>query len=271
VRRALVLVCALAITTLACGGLFTTTPTPLPTLTAIPPTSAPPTATRVPTPVGTVPSWWASELKMPQGAEFAGIVRDNPTWSTRDVNADELRDTFVRQATSAGYATTVITKSQSAIYDVLMLKGQTAFALNITLGSDRTILTGSRIGIFHLKVSGGANIELDLPMRERVNLSPGSEVSIGTSIPSAQCRGCEFFINVHIAPFRGPGTYDSKPGLSIIDLQVIPGSDPFKEDFRWAQSCVVIVRDANSGTFDCRGLQNVYDQTRKIDVSGSWQ
>lgn len=283
--RALLIIWITAFAMLACTIPFAlATPTALPAPTALPirplvsptpllptPAVASPTIVRAPTPVGSVPAWWTLELAMPQGAEFAGAARDTVMWKTRDLNADGLRDFFVRQAAIAGYTTTVITKSQSAIYDLLVVKGQNAFALNITVGSDTTIITGSRVGVFHLKVTGVANVEVDLPMRNRVDIAPGSEVSIGTSIPSSQCHDCEYFINIHIAPFKGAGTYDSKPGISIIDLQVIPGGALDKEDYRWAQSCVVIVRDAQGGTFECKGLQNVYDQSRKIDVSGSWQ
>ncbi len=260
------------LTMLACNGInLASAPTPTPTLVAPFSTVPAPTTTRAPTPVGNVPTWWVSDIALPTSAEFNGVVRGNPTWSTLDLNADKLRDDFVRRANTAGYTTTLITKSQGAIYDILFVKGQAAFALNILVGSDKTILTGSRVGVFHLKISGNANLEVDLPMRARVDIAPGSEISIGTSIPNAQCRECEYFINIHIAPFKGAGTYDGKPGVAIIDLQVVPGVRFDQEDYRWAQSCVVIVRDAQGGSFDCRGLQNVYDQTKRIDVSGYWQ
>ncbi|MBI5301640.1 MAG: hypothetical protein HY868_05840 [Chloroflexi bacterium] len=268
----MIAVALIAFVLFACGPLnLASAPTPEPTATARAPTQVAPTATRAPTPVGSVPAWWVSDVAMPTNIEFTGIVRGNATWSTTDLNADKLRDDFVRRAHTAGYATTVITKSQGAIYDILIVKESNAFALNILVGSDKTILTGSRVGVFHLKATGAANLEVDLPMRTRVDIAPGSEISIGTSIPNSQCRECEYFINIHIAPFKGAGTYDGKPGISIIDLQVIPGVRFDQEDYRWAQSCVVVVRDALGGTFDCRGLQNVYDQTKLIDVSGSWQ
>jgi hypothetical protein len=58
--------------------------------------------------------------------------------------------------------------------------------------------------------------------------------------------------------------------VAIIDLQVIPGGKLVEDDYRWAQSCIVVVKDARGGTFDCRGLQNVLNQARKIDVRGWW-
>ena len=255
---------------LACGTIATLAPTPTALPTALPPTQVAPTATRVATPVGSVPTCWDAQIAMPPGAEFAGLVRGAVTWHTRDLNADGLRDWFVRATTNAGYAPTTIVKSRGAIYDVLFVKGQTAFALNITVGRDATILTGTRVGVLHLQVSGEANLERDLPMRNPVDITPGSEISIGTSIPNSQCAECEFFININIAPFKGAGTYDSKPGVAIIDLQVIPGGKLVEDDYRWAQSCIVVVKDARGGTFDCRGLQNVLNQARKIDVRGWW-
>jgi len=268
--RVLVLV-VIALVILGCNIFdFASAPTPVP-LASPTPTLPAPTVTRTPTPVGSVPVWWTSDLTLPAQTEFAGLVRGNPTWHTRDLNADKLRDEISVRANRAGYTTTVITKSQGAIYDVLLVKEHTAFAINILVGSDRTILTGSRVGVFHLKVSGETNIEVDLPMRARVDITPGSEISIGTSVPNPACRECEYFINIHIAPFKGAGTYDGKPGIAIIDLQVIPGTRFDQADYRWAQSCLVVVRDAQGGTFNCSGLQNVYDQSKRIDVSGSWQ
>lgn len=122
----------------------------------------------------------------------------------------------------------------------------------------------------HLKVAVGANIELDLPMRTRVDTTPGSEISIGTSVPNPQCAQCEFFINVHIAPFKGVGNYDSKPGISIIDVELVPGGDNVLDNYRWAiGGCTVVVRET-SGGFDCKQLQNINDQSKRVDVSGSW-
>ena len=108
-------------------------------------------------------------------------------------------------------------------------------------------------------------------MRARLDTAPGSEVSIGTAIPNSQCAQCEYFINVHIAPFKGIGAYDSKPGIYIIDVELIPGGQTDQQDYRWAQNCTVLVQDASSGSYDCRGLQNVNDQSKKVDVSGVWQ
>lgn len=254
-----------ALTTSACA---IARPAPTPTVTGQPQRVAP-TATRAP--AIPVPAWWSPELAVPQTAEVISASRDKIVWRARDTNADGIRDFFIREASAAGYTVTVIMKSQGAIYDLLFLKGQDVHALNITLGSDTTIPTGSRVGIFHLKVSGASNVELDLPLRYRLDITPGSEVSIGTSIPSPQCRECENFINIHIAPFMGAGVYDSKPGIYLIDLQVIPGGHPDRDDYRWAQNCVVVVKDAFGGTFDCRGLQNIADQTKTIDVSGAWR
>jgi hypothetical protein len=153
---------------------------------------------------------------------------------------------------------------------LLCVKGQRALALNVTLGSDTTIITGNRVGVMHLKVSDVANVELDLPMRARLDTTPGSEVSIGTAMPSPQCARCEYFVNVHIAPFKGIGNYDSKPGTYLIDVQVIPGGDPDQDDFRWPiGGCTIAVKET-SGAFECKQLQNVNDQSKRIDVSGSW-
>jgi hypothetical protein len=253
---------------LACGIGQAIAPTP-----TVPPPApiASPSAMPLPTraPQSPPPAWWDPKLELPRSAEFigdAGCV----VWSTRDTNVDGIKDFMLRQASNADYQPFVITQSKSAIYDLLFVKGQNAYALNITLGSDTTVLTASRVGVMHLKVLGVANVELDLPMRTRLDITPGSEVSIGTAIPNPQCASCEYFINVHIAPFKGIGVYDSKPGISIIDVQVIPGGDPDKDDYRWAQSCVVTVKDASSGSFNCLGLQNVNDSNKRIDVSGFW-
>jgi hypothetical protein len=264
---AFVRVIILAISTAACAiGQIATPTAPLATPTALPPaTSSPTRALR-----SVAPAWWPADLAMPKGTEFGGDAT-RTVWSTRDLNVVGLRDYFTRAATSAGYKPYSVTLSEGSIYDLFFVKGASAFALNLTQGSDSTFLTGSRVGIFKVRVSGVASLEIDLPMRSRLDTSPGSEISIGTSLPNSDCSGCEYYVNVHIAPFTGIGAYDSKPGIYIIDVEVVPGGTPEQDDYRWAQSCVVTVKDASNGSFDCRGLQNVNDQSRKIDVSGSWQ
>jgi hypothetical protein len=205
---------------------------------------------------------------MPKDAEFIGDAK-RTAWSTPDTNAEAINDFLVRQAQAAGYQTYTLTQSRGAIYDLLIVKGQTAYALNITLGSDTTIITANRTGVMNLKTSGVVNLEITLPMHARVDVTPGSEVSIGASVPSGKCATCEYFINVHIAPFKGVGKYDSKPGTYLIDVELVPGGDRDRDNYRWAQSCVVSV-EQNTGNFDCRGLQNINDLSQKIDASGSW-
>ena len=256
------------IATLACGIGSAAAPTPTATLpmpTATAPATPPPTRA----PRSSAPAWWPADLAMPKGAEFVGDARQT-IWSTRDQNVPGLRDFFMRQATGAGYRPYSVTLSEGSIYDLFFVKGANAYGLNLTQGSDTTFLTGTRVGLFHIKASGVANLEIDLPMRSHLDTAPGSEVAIGTSLPNPACRDCQYYVNVHIAPFKGVGEYDSKPGIYIIDVEVIPGGTPEQDDYRWAQSCTVTVKDASSGSFDCRGLQNVNDQSRKMDVSGSW-
>ncbi len=262
------LLCACALLACNLGQFLPATPTrvaPMPTLAATPTVSPTPTRRAQLAP----PAWWDLPLALPASAEFEGDAK-RAVWRTRDLNVDTFRDSLLQQAKSAGYQTYVLTQSQGAIYDLLFVKGQTAYALNLTLGSDAVILTGTRVGVMRVKISGVANVEIDLPMRTRLDVTPGSEVSIGAAIPSPQCAACEYFVNVHIAPFKGVGNYDSKPGTYLIDAQVIPGGEPAREDFRWAYGgCTVTVKET-SGTFECKQLQNVIDQSRRIDVSGSW-
>ena len=256
-----------AIATLACGIGQIATPTPIAPLPV--PTVLPP-ATLVPTRASSAaPVWWPAELAMPKGAEFVGDAK-RTVWRTRDLNVLGLEDFFLREAASAGYKSYSVTLSEGSIYDLYFVKGEGAFALNLTQGSDSTFLTGNRVGMFRLKVAGVIDLAIDLPMRSRLDTSPGSEISIGTSVPNSECADCQYYIDVHIAPFDGVRTYDSKPGTYIIDIEVIPDGTPEQDDFRWAQSCVVHVKDASSGDFDCRGLQNVNDQSKKINVSGNW-
>ena len=257
------------LTILACnlGSLIATAPTPTSaptqTLTVLRVTATPPrVAPSAP------PAWWDKQIAMPPGAEFVGDTK-RAAWRTGDTSTDGIRDFILRQAMSANYQSIVITQSQGAIYDVLLVKGQSAYAVNVTLGSDTTIITAERVGVMHLQVSGVVNIEVDLPLRGRIDTTPGSEVSIGTSIPNSQCPGCQYFINVHIAPFKGAGNYDSKPGISIIDVELVPGGDYERDNYRWAQSCTVTVKET-SGSFDCRGLQNKTDTNQKVDASGNW-
>ncbi len=231
------------------------TPTSLPTLSARP----------------SAPSWWPPDLTLPNGAVML-TDQGAAVWKTTDLNASGLRDHFTRQGRENGYMVYEIVESEGSIYDLLFVRDSTTTTLNITQGSDSTILTGDRTGTMQIKVTGSTNLNLTLPLRTRLDLSPGSEVSIGTSVPNQGCGECQYFINVHIAPFRGTGNYASQPaGPYIIDVELIPGGTPENDDFRWAKSCTVQVRNQERGEFECKGLENITDNTKVVDVSGSWQ
>jgi hypothetical protein len=216
-----------------------------------------------------LPSWWPGDLPMPAGAEFAGDA-SRAVWSTHDANVIGIKDSFAREAGDAGYGYYSVTQSAGSIYDLYFVKTGHAYTINLTQGTDTTYITGSRVGIFHLTVSGAATLDMDLPMRSHLDTSPGSEVSIGTAIPGPACAECQYYVNVHIAPFNGPGTYDAKPGTYIIDVEVIPGGTLEVNDYRWAQNCTVNVVDSLHGSFQCQGLQNVNNQNQRIDASGGW-
>jgi len=267
-KSAFVLVCFL-FSALACT-LAQIALAPTPTATApVPTATRTPIATLTRAPRAGTPMWWDAQIALPASFNFEGDA-NRAVWSTRDTNAEGIKESLTRQAQAAGYQVFVITQSKGAIYDLLCGKGPSALALNITLGSDTTIITGKRVGVMHLSVRGVVNVELDLPMRARLDTTPGSEVSIGTAIPYPQCARCEYYINLHIAPFKGIGSYDSKPGTYLIDVQVIPGGDPDQDDFRWPiGGCTITVKEAN-GVFECKQLQNINDQSKRIDVSGSW-
>lgn len=241
------------------------TPTPTPVATS--PVTRTPIPTR--TPRTGAPLWWDTRLALPASFDFQGDAQ-RALWSTPETDVVNIVDVLTRQARAAGYQVFVVPQSLRAIYDVLCVRGQDALALNITLGTEATIVRAWRVGVLQLQVSGAVNIALDLPLRARLDMTPGSEWSVGTAVPSPQCPRCEYFINVHIAPFKGVGNYASNVGTYLIDVQVIPGGDPDQDDFRWPiGGCTVTVRE-NSGAFACQQLQNVNDQRKRIDVSGRW-
>jgi hypothetical protein len=261
---------------LACGipsiALQNITPTANRTVSASAPTvaaTAAPVPTRTPQP--TAPNWWPRELEMPKGAELTSNVKRIAVWQTPDTRVDGIRDSMMRQGTNAGYRVYLLTKSQGAIYDLLFVKGTNVYTLNVTQGANNTILTANLGALIHLKATGAINVEVDLPVKEPMTTTAGGEMFIGTEIPNAQCDRCTYMVFIHIAPFKGPGTYAASPrGIYLIDPWIIPGGDPAKEDYRWAQDCTVVVKDATSGTFQCAALTNVYDNVRHIDISGSW-
>lgn len=266
-----------AAVTLACTAVpFVSSTAPLPTE---PPIVAAPTPSLLPSPIASAvgkpgaPLWWPPELALPKGTGLTRSTERQAIWATRDLNVDGIKDFFLLEAGTAGYKTYVITLSKGSIYDLLFVKGDTTFALNLTQGTDSTVLTGQHVGTMHLQVSGAVNLNLDLPLRERFNLAAGSEIAFGTSVPNTdRCGDCEYLVYVHVAPFNGPGVYRSKPaGTFIIDIQVIPGGAEGQEDYRWAQECTLIVKDASSGNFACAGLQDINDSTRRINVIGNWQ
>lgn len=266
----------LIFTTLACGipniALQSNTPTPTQSASAPAPTiaaSTTPAPTRTPQP--TPPTWWPRDLELPKDTELTSNANRVAVWQTKDANLDGLRDFMLREGTKAGYQVIVLTRSAGAIYDLLFVKGTAVYALNLTQGAHNTILTANLGALIHLKVTGSVNVEVDLPVKDPMNTSAGGEMFIGTEIPNPQCGGCVYTVSIHIAPFKGLGIYTSKPqGIYIIDALIVPGADPFKEDYRWANDCTVVVKDATSGTFQCTGLSNIYETTKTIDVSGSW-
>jgi hypothetical protein len=218
------------------------------------------------------PAWWPADLEMPNGAVLTTRGQAPVVWSARNMNADSVKDALLGQATRAGYKVHLVTQSQGTIYDLLFTKGGVTYTLNITQGTDATILTGDRTGVMHLQVSGAVSQTLDLPLRERLNLAPGSEVAIGTAVPNDRCTECQFYINLHIAPFNGPGNYTSQSaGIYIIDVELVPGGTEDHDDYRWAKQCIVQVQDPLSGDFACTGLENVNDNTKVIDIAGNWQ
>ncbi len=209
---------------------------------------------------------------MPIGAVPIAAPKGQAAWTTGDTNVDRLRDFFLSEGRSAGYKPYTIILSAGSIYDLLLVKGGTTFALNITQGSEVSVLTGRRIETMHLEISGATTVSADLPLRDYIDISPTGEIAVGTDIPNDQCTNCEYLVYVHIAPFNGPGVYQSKPvGIYLIDAEVIPGRDAAANDYRWAQQCTVLVPDATSGSFACAGLENVNDSSKRLNVTGTWQ
>lgn len=208
---------------------------------------------------------------MPKGAELTSNVKRVAMWQTLDPRLDGILDFLKQEGTRGGYRIYVLTKSVGAIYDLVFVKGTSVYTVNITQGANATTLTANLGALIHLKVTGAANIEVDLPVKDVMPMTPGGEQFIGTEIPNAEVPAGLYTVFIHIAPFKGPGTYASKPaGIYLIDPLIVPGADPLKEDYRWANDCTVVVQDATRGTFRCTGLSNIYETTKKIDFSGSW-
>ncbi len=218
------------------------------------------------------PVWWPADVHLPDGAVLTSGVGAPAIWKANDQNADGIKERMQRQATAAGYHVYAITQSPGSIYELLFTKSGTTYTLTITQGSDATILAGDRTGVIHLQMSGTVDESLDLPLRERLNLSAGSEISIGTAVPNDRCSDCQYYLNIHIAPFNGPGSYASKPkGIYLIDVELIPGGTEDRDDYRWAKQCTVQVEDPLSGNYACGGLENVNDSTKVIDITGNWR
>lgn len=265
-KRKIVFLIGVWFVSLACNVMSSP---PTPTLTIAPTPQVTPTPTSPRAPRAGAPVWWDTRLALPASFDFQGDTQ-RAQWSTRETDVINIVDFLTHQARAAGYQVFVVTRSPRAIYDVLCVRGAETLALNVTLGTETTIVRATRVGVLHLHVSGEANIELALPLRARLDVTPGSEWSVGTAVPSSQCARCEYFVNVHIAPFKGIGVYTSNTGTYLIDVQVIPGGDPDQDDFRWAiGGCTVTVRE-NNGAFACQQLQNVNDQRKRIDVRGQW-
>lgn len=247
---------------------------------AVTPTLPPPAPGAFPTdiPASTVPArvdapaWWPTDLAMPRQAIPNQGRKGQPTWNADKLSADDIKSELLSEAKSGGYQSYVVTLSPGSIYDLLFVKAGVTYAVNITQGTETTILTGERVGTMHLQITGAVNATVDLPLRDRFDLTPGSEIAFGTSVPAGPCSQCQYLVYIHIAPFNGPGVYESKPaGAYLVDVQLDPGGDLQQEDYRWAQQCTVIIQDAQAGSFACAGLQNINDDTKRLNMTGSWQ
>ncbi len=263
-----------ALTSVACAGdplrPLAITPTAIPV--APTPTRAQPTTPPATRPAPITSSWWPAGLALPAPASLASDGKTQIVWNTTNMDTDGIRDFVLGKARANGYTAYPIVLSQGAIYDLLFAKSGEAYLLNITRGTDLTVLTARRVGTLHVEISGAVQLVLDLPLRERLDLTPANETAIGTSIPNPQCEGCEYLIYVHIAPFSGPGVYQTKPaGTYLIDAQVVPGGLEGRDDYRWAQQCTIIVKDTQRGDLACAGLEKIDDNTKRINLMGSWQ
>src|SRR5512142_400715 len=176
----------LSVSTLACITLPLASSAPTPTQ---PPVVVADTPTPLPSPIASAigktgaPAWWPPELALPKTAVLTRSTERQADWAISDLNVDGIKDFFLQEAGAAGYKAYVIALSKGSIYDLLLTKSGSTYALNITQGTESTVITGKHVGTMRLQISGAVNLDLDLPLRERFNLAAGSETAFGTLVP----------------------------------------------------------------------------------------
>lgn len=204
------------------------------------------------------PSWWPSELAMPSGVTLVGDQNGVALWNGGDPTV--VNDTLVAEAKSAGYAV-YAGGSADVEFKLYFLKAPNAFNATVS-GSG---IFGRRAGIMHVKASGGASLDMDLPMTSD-KPRQFEDFFVGVDAPSDKCAGCSYYITLRIRAhdYKGPATYDTP----IVEFGALtPGT---KASYETPQSCHIVVADERTGTFDCKGLRELGTDAR-ADVSGSYQ
>jgi hypothetical protein len=194
---------------------------------------------------------------MPGGVSLVGEQKGVALWSGGDPTV--VNDTLVAEAKSAGYAV-YAGGSADVEFRLYFLKAPNAFSATVS-GSG---IFGRRAGIVHVKASGAASLEMDLPMTYD-KPREFEDFFVGVDAPSDKCAGCSFHITLRIRAhdYKGPGTYD----MPVIEFGALtPGT---KATYETPQSCRIVVTDEKTGTFDCKGLREQATDAR-ADVSGTW-
>ena len=274
----------------ACGGgnpQPTAAPQNIPT--NAPPTSAPatnPTAAPVPTSAPAAsgasgPAWWPKELAMPAGTSFDKEFKKGlmatwrlAFWTAPNPNVDSVRDLLFQEAKTAGYQYFTIPQGMvpGKLYTIYIWKSTAAYQLTLAQTSDKqgTKIQGGATGILHLKATGSASLDMDLPVTS-YSFAPkdlAKSVAFAAEAPNDKCSNCFFAFGMDGSDYNGPATY-----AKWNDVRVNSGGvDDLVKIYRGPKSCTFVVnKDEFSGTFNCKGLHFGDDLKKTIDVSGSWQ
>lgn len=210
-----------------------------------------------------LPAWWPHELAMPNGTTLENNVQGIAIWDNTDTDRTSIRDFLVNEAKAAGYRV-VFTKDDigSTVY---FFKQLNAYTLTILKDS----LTGTQNGFLHAQASGGASAEFDLPIPAQTQPVSDRILSLKAFLRNVPCGDCTESVLVIVDPFMGAGSFTSGNDMRVA-LEVIPGTNEAQADYKGG-ACTVVVQDEHMGTFDCKGMTNVYDDNKKIDVVGEWQ
>jgi hypothetical protein len=224
-------------------------------------------------------AWWPSDLALPAGSaldfEIPGTsaTTRSAMWTAKGTSPDVANAFMVKEASGAGYTVwngySGVTSAVGGFH-LYFLKGTQVYHLEIDASPTEegaASLNGTTPGMMHVKTSGAASLELDLPVTNSSIDSQYHTFTIETNVLKPGCDSCVYLFDLNLgqgsADYTGPGIYTNVMGAANPGFNFGP--------LFGGNSCSMTVNDQVSGTFQCQfaGLESATPYP-PLNVSGSW-